>query len=56
MEKKLIDKMIKASEAILNASKSSGNYIVTSPAIANVLRGFRRGYRKKKIKKLFPDE
>ena len=56
MENKLIDKLIKASEAIQNASKSSGNYIVTSPAIARALRGFRRGYRKEKIKRLFENE
>ena len=55
MEKKFADKLIQAREAILKAS-NSGNYILTSPTIANVLRGFRRGYRKEKIKKLFPDE
>lgn len=57
MEKKLIDRLIKASEEIHKSStKGSGNYIVTSPAIARALNGFRRGYRKEKIKNLFPDE
>jgi hypothetical protein len=57
MSKKLIEKILKASESIHKASiKGSGNYMVTSPAVANIIRGFRRGYRKEKIKKLFPDE
>ena len=57
MSKKLIEKILKASESIHKASiKGSGNYMVTSPAIARALRGFRRGSRKEKIKKLFPDE
>ena len=56
MSKKLIEKILKASESIHKASiKGSGNYMVTSPAVANIIRGFRRGYRKEKIKKLFPD-
>ena len=55
MENKLIDKLIKASESILKTS-NSGNYIITSPTIARALRGFRRGYRKEKIKRLFENE
>ena len=57
MSKKLIEKILKASESIHKASiKGSGNYMVVSPAVANILKGFRRGYRKERIKKLFPDE
>lgn len=56
-KKDLIDRILKASETIHNSStKGSGNYMVTSTAIANIIRGFRRGYRKEKIKKLFPNE
>ena len=56
-KKDLIDRILKASEAINNAStKGSGNYMVTSSAIANIIRGFRRGYRKEKIKRIFNDE
>lgn len=56
-KKDLIDRILKASESINNSStKGSGNYMVTSAAIANIIRGFRRGYRKEKIKKLFPNE
>lgn len=55
-KKDLIDRILKASEAINNTStKGSGNYMVTSSAIANIIRGFRRGYRKKKIKRLFDE-
>jgi hypothetical protein len=54
---KLYDRMLKASETIHKSStKGSGNYMVVSPAVANILKGFRRGYRKERIKKLFPDE
>jgi hypothetical protein len=57
MSKELIDKLLKASEIIHKAStKGSGNYMVVSPAVADVINGFKRGSRKEKIKKLFPDE
>lgn len=56
-KKDLITRILKASESINNAStKGSGNYMVTSTAIANIIRGFRRGYRKEKIKRLFDDK
>jgi hypothetical protein len=57
MSKELIDKLLKASEMIHKAStKGSANYMVVSPAVADVINGFKRGSRKEKIKKLFPDE
>lgn len=57
MSKELIDKLLKASEMIHKAStKGSGNYMVVSKAVADVITGFKRGSRKEKIKKLFPDE
>jgi hypothetical protein len=57
MSKELINKLLKASEMIHKAStKGSTNYMVVSPAVADVINGFKRGSRKEKIKKLFPDE
>jgi hypothetical protein len=57
MSKELIDKLLKASEMIHKAStKGSANYMVVSPAVADVINGFKRGSRKEKIKKLFPDD
>ena len=57
MSKELIDKLLKASEMIHKAStKGSGNYMVVSPAVADIITGFKRDSRKEKIKKLFPDE
>ena len=57
MSKELIDKLLKASEIIHKAStKGSANYMVVSAAVANVINGFKRGSRKEKIKKLFPDD
>jgi len=57
MSKELIDKLLKASEIIHKAStKGSANYMVVSPAVADIITGFKRGSRKEKIKKLFPDE
>jgi hypothetical protein len=57
MSKELIEKLLKASEMIHKASTKGGaNYMVVSPAVADVINGFKRGSRKEKIKKLFPDE
>jgi hypothetical protein len=57
MSKELINKLLKASEMIHKAStKGSANYMVVSPAVADVINDFKRGSRKEKIKKLFPDE
>ena len=52
MSKELIDKLLKASEMI-HKSSTSGNYMVVSPAVADVINGFKRGSRKEKIKRLF---
>jgi hypothetical protein len=57
MSKELFDKILQASALInLKAQKVSGNYMVVSKAVADVITGFKRGSRKEKIKKLFPDE
>ena len=57
MSKELFDKILQASALINNTSRrSSANYTVVSKEVANILKGFRRGYRKEKIKKLFNDE
>ena len=57
MSNELFDKILQASALINNTSrKSSANYTVISKEIANIMKGFRRGYRKEKIKKIFNDE
>ncbi len=57
MSKELFDKILQASALINKTSRrSSANYTVVSKEVANILKGFRRGYRKEKIKKLFNDE
>jgi hypothetical protein len=57
MEDDLYDKILQASALInLKARKGSGNYMVVSKAVADVITGFKRSSRKEKIKKLFPDE
>ena len=58
MSNELFDKILQASALINNtASRRSGaNYMVVSKAVADVITGFKRGSRKEKIKKLFPDE
>ena len=57
MSKELVDKLLKASENIHKAStRGSANYMVVSPAIADIINGFKRGNRKEKIKRLFNDE
>jgi len=54
--KDLYNKILQASAIIDNSSRrGSGNYMVASPAVANIIKGFRRGYRKEKIKRLFND-
>jgi hypothetical protein len=56
MEDDLYNKILQASDLINNTSRrSSANYTVVSKEVANILKGFRRGYRKEKIKKLFND-
>jgi len=56
MEDDLYNKILQASALINNTSRrSSANYTVVSKEVANILKGFRRGYRKEKIKKLFND-
>ena len=61
MSKELIDKLLKASETIHKAStKGSANYMVVSPSVAHMIQDsyneYKSGFRKEKIKKLFPDE
>jgi hypothetical protein len=52
--KNLYDKILQASAIIDNNSRrGSGNYTVVSKEVANIMKGFRRGYRKEKIKRLF---
>ncbi len=56
MSKKLFDKISQASALINNTSRiSSANYTVVSKEVDNILKGFRRGYRKEKINKIFND-
>lgn len=56
MSKELFDKILQASTLINTTSRRGGaNYTVVSKEVANILKGFRRGYRKEKIKKLFND-
>ena len=57
MEDDLYNKILQASALINNTSRrSSANYTVVSKEVANILKGFRRGYRKEKIKKIFNDK
>ena len=56
MSKELFDKILQTSALINTTSRRGGaNYTVVSKEVANILKGFRRGYRKEKIKKLFND-
>jgi len=56
MSKELIDKLLMASEKINKAStRGSGNYMVISSAVANIIKDFRRSNRKEKIKRLFSE-
>lgn len=59
--KKLHDRILKASEKIHTAStKGIANYMVVSPSVAQMIQDsyneYKSGFRKDKIKKLFPDE
>jgi hypothetical protein len=61
MDKELIDKILKASEIINKSSRRSpANYMVVSPSVAQMIQDsyneYKSGFRKEKIKKLFPDE
>ena len=58
MSKELFDKILQASALINNTASRRGgaNYTVVSKEVANIMKGFRRGYRKEKIKKIFNDE
>ncbi len=61
MSKELFDKILQASEKIHKAStRGSANYMVVSPAVANMIQGVynqeKASWRKDKIKNLFPDE
>jgi hypothetical protein len=52
--KNLYDKILQASAIIDNNSRrGSGNYMVVSKAVADIINGFKRGNRKEKIKRLF---
>lgn len=60
-DKDLIDKLLKASEVINKSSRRSpANYMVVSPSVADMIQEVynkeKAGWRKEKIKKLFPDE
>jgi hypothetical protein len=59
--KSLYDKILKASEVIHKSStKGSANYMIVSPSVADMIQEVynqeKAGWRKEKIKKLFPDE
>lgn len=59
--KSLYDKILKASEVINKSSKRSpANYMVVSQSVADIIQEVynkeKAGWRKDKIKKLFPDE
>jgi hypothetical protein len=57
MSKELFDKILQASALINNTSRIGGaNYTVVSKEVVNIMKGFRRGYRKEKINKIFNDE
>jgi hypothetical protein len=49
-----MDKLLMASEKIHKAStRGSGNYMVISSAVANIINDLRKSIRKEKIKRLF---
>jgi hypothetical protein len=59
--KSLYDKILKASEVINKSSKRSpANYMVVSQSVADIIQEVynkeKAGWRKDKIKNLFPDE
>jgi hypothetical protein len=52
--KSLVDKLIEASQKIHQSSlRGSGNYILTSPVIADMINKYKSEFRKEKIKRLF---
>ena len=60
-QRDIYQKILEASNIISQSSRRSpANYIVTSPDIANMIQDIynqkKSGWRKDKIKKLFPDE
>ena len=60
-DKDLIGKLLKASEVINKSSKRSpANYMVVSQSVADIIQEVynkeKAGWRKDKIKNLFPDE
>lgn len=60
MSKDLIDRLLKASEIIHKTStRGSGNYIVTSPTISQMINSIyteRANDRKEKINRLFDEK
>jgi hypothetical protein len=59
--KSLYDKILKASEVINKSSRRSpANYMVVSQSVADIIQEVynkeKAGWRKDKIKNLFPDE
>jgi|LauGreDrversion4_2_1035121.scaffolds.fasta_scaffold420850_3 hypothetical protein len=52
--KSLVDKLLEASQKIQKSStRGSGNYILTSPVIADFINKYKSEFRKEKIKRLF---
>jgi hypothetical protein len=53
-QKSLVDKLLQASQKIQQSSlRGSGNYILTSPVIADMINKYKSEFRKEKIKRLF---
>ena len=56
-DKKLIDKLLKASAAIESANRSKkSNYMIVSQAVASAIQDFRRNHRKGKIIRIFNEK
>jgi hypothetical protein len=54
--KNLYDKILQASAIIDNNSRrGSGNYMIVSKAVSNIINDLRKSNRKEKIKRLFND-
>ena len=52
--KSLVDKLFGASQKIQKSStRGSGNYILVSPVIADIMFKYKSEFRKEKIKRLF---
>lgn len=57
MSKELIDKILQASAIINNSSRyGSGDYMVVSKAVANIINDLRKNNRKEKIMRIFNEE